>query len=146
MLNVRETKPGILGGVFLLFLFSSCLFACGLKTHILVTVNVNICTGDRQSVPKLPGFRWLYHQGGKQLRWVLPVLTSMKSWATAACESTLTLYYLSPIPPVALQVPFFDFQIQTNAFRLNASTTAMVFSCFLHQLLSRIQNHITPLF
>lgn len=96
-------------------------------------------------MPKLPGFRWLYHQEGKHLQRVLPLLTCMKSWATAACESTLTLHYLSPIPPVPMISRYcilhrrvlssnFRSKLGRNAVRLNSSTTALVFSCFLHQL------------
>lgn len=45
-------------------------------------------TGDRQNVPKLPGFRWLYHQEGKHLQLLPPLQTCMRSWATVACELT----------------------------------------------------------
>lgn len=66
----------------------------------LFLTTLTLCAGDKQSVPKLPGFRWLYHREGKQLRQLLPLLTSMKSWATAACESSLSSKYF-PIPRIS---------------------------------------------
>lgn len=66
-----------------------------LKTHLVDCYMFPPSTGDRQSVPKRPGFRWLYLREGKHLQLELPLLTCTRSWATAACESSVTLYYLS---------------------------------------------------
>lgn len=71
-----------------------CFFSLGvllriLETHTVVTVDVSLHAGDRQNVPKQPGFRWLCHQEGKHLRRVLLPQTCMRSWVTAAREWNL---------------------------------------------------------
>lgn len=131
-------------------------FACGLAHLTHDCKCEHFFTGDRQSVPKLPGFRWLYHLEGKRLHLVLPLqlplLTSMKNWVTPACESTLTLYCLSlilSIPPVPMtwrySVLLFRFLSLNFRFKLSASTTALVFYCFNANQDSNVGFKITSL-
>lgn len=100
-----------------------------------------LLTGGRQSVPKLPGFRWLYHQEAKHLQRALPLPTCTKSWATVACESTMTLYCPSPTPtpssPMVSRcgISFLRFcdmnprsRLRRSAFWLNSSTTTTITS------------------